>query len=58
MSLWGLPMHFEVTYAQAMPIVVHSLLLPPSQDVDLTVPSPAAPCLPAHHHASRHDMMD
>ena len=51
-------MHFEVTYAQAMPIVVHSLLLPPSQDVDLTVPSPAAPCLPAPPHASRHDMMD
>ena len=39
---------FEVSYAQAMPSVEHSLLLlPVDQDVELLVPS-----LPAHCHVS------
>jgi hypothetical protein len=46
---------FEVFYAQAMPTVANSpLLLPASQDVELSIPSPA-PCLPGCYHASRHD---
>ena len=37
---------FEVSYAQTMPSVAHSLLfLPTSQDVELSDPS-LAPCLP------------
>ena len=34
---------FEVLYAQAMPSVTHSLLLPADQDVELLIPSPG-PC--------------
>ena len=37
---------FEVSYAQAMPSVTHSLLLPADQDVELTAPSPSAAMLP------------
>jgi hypothetical protein len=45
---------FEVSYAQAMPSMTHSLLLAVDLDVELSAPSPA-PCLPAHCHASCHD---
>jgi hypothetical protein len=45
---------FEVSYAQAMPSVAHSLLLPADQDVEISAPSPA-PCLPPCCHASHHD---
>jgi hypothetical protein len=45
---------FEVSYAQAMPNVAHSLLLlPADQDVELWAPS--APRLPGHCHSSHHD---
>jgi len=40
----------EVSNAQALPSVAHSLLqLPSDQDVELS--APPAPCLPAHCHA-------
>ena len=47
-GLWGL------TYTQAMPSVVHSLLLPAVQDVELSDPSSAL-CLPSHCHVFHHD---
>ena len=44
----------EVSYAQATPIVAHSLLLlSADQDTELLVPAPV-PCLPAHCHVSHH----
>ena len=49
-SLWG--SGFKVLYAQAMPSVAHSLLLP--ADRELSAPSPA-PRLPEYHHVSHHD---
>jgi hypothetical protein len=45
---------FEVSYAQAMPRVAHSLLLPASLDVQFSASSPVS-CLPACCHASFHD---
>jgi hypothetical protein len=46
---------FEVSYAQAMPSVAHSLLLlSVDQDVKLSAPS-LAPSLPGYCHASHHD---
>jgi hypothetical protein len=42
---------FEVIYAQAMPSVEHSLLLPVDQDVQVSAPVPVL-CLPAGLHAS------
>ena len=47
-------MTFEVSYAQAVPSVAHSLsLLPVDQDKELL--ASLTPCLPAHHHAACHD---
>ena len=40
----------ELSYAQAMPIVTHSLLLPANQNIELL-----APCLTVCCHASHHD---
>jgi hypothetical protein len=52
-SLWR--QDFEVSDAQAMPSVAHSLLLlPADKDVELSAPFPA-PYLPAHCHVSCHD---
>lgn len=46
---------FEVSFAQALPIVEHSLLLlSMNQDAELLVPF-LTPCLPASCHASCHD---
>jgi hypothetical protein len=46
---------FEVSYAQAMTTVTHSLLLlPADQDVELSAPS-LAPCLPVCCHTSHID---
>jgi hypothetical protein len=46
---------FEVSCAQAMPSVTHSLLfLPLGQDAELSAPS-TAPCLPGCCHASHKD---
>ena len=42
----------EVSYAQAMLSVEHSILLPLDQEVEPT--APPAPCLPAHCYASHH----
>jgi hypothetical protein len=45
---------FEATYAQAVPTVAYSLLLPMEQIVELSARS-LAPCMPACHHVSCHD---
>ena len=46
---------FEVSYAQAMPSVAHSLLLlPVDQDVELSAPFPAL-CLLGSCHVFHHD---
>ena len=48
---------FEVSYAQAMPSVTHSLLLlSADQDVELSAPSPA-PFAACHHAAMLPTMM-
>ena len=48
-------MIFEVSHAQAMPMVVQSLLmLSTDQDVELLAPPPPA-CLPSCCHASHHE---
>ena len=45
---------FEVSYAQAIPSVAHSLPLM-SEDQDVELCAPPAPCPPSHCHASYYD---
>ena len=56
---WGWVLRFQMLkpdpLSLSLPVVCQQEDLPSaSLDVELSAPSPA-PCLPAHHHASRHE---